>query len=57
MKIQMMLDIDYENNGVSKEQLKELLKDSICYLFSNGMITEDTEAEVNKFKVTFNIVQ
>ena len=57
MKIQMMLDIDYENNGVSKEQLKELLKDSIYYLFSNGMITEDTDAEINKFKVTFNNVQ
>ena len=48
MKLRLILDVDYEPNGVPKEDLV-LMLESVARQASHGLLTQDTPAEVNEW--------
>jgi hypothetical protein len=48
VKLRLILDVDYEPNGVPKEDLV-LMLESVARQASHGLLTQDTPAEVNEW--------
>jgi len=52
MKIQIILDINYDLNGTHPDEIKDILKHSINRIAGDGGMTSDTEAEVDTWSYT-----
>ncbi len=51
MKARLILEIDYEPNGTTRDELRSLLQAAVDHMMSRGMITGETPAEVNTHRV------
>ena len=49
IKFRLTLDVDYVSNGESKDALKSLLFGVPDYLANRGLLTQETNAEVNRW--------
>jgi hypothetical protein len=56
-KIKLTLTIDYKLNGEKTETLEDQLLSAVNYLTMNGMLTGNTEAEVEKWKTSIKIME
>jgi hypothetical protein len=52
MRTRLILNIEYTENGTSREELNGLLQEMVDHAMNNGMITGETPAEVTNHNVT-----
>jgi hypothetical protein len=50
IKLRLMVDVDYTPNGVSLDELKQMLLSFAEYGFGNGRFTGCTPAEVEQWQ-------
>jgi len=50
-EIVLTVKVKYTRNGVTVEALKDNLRHMVDWAIGEGMLTHDTEAEVDKYKV------
>lgn len=54
-KIKLMMEVDYDLNGVSPDDLASWLKDAAQRAVGEGMLTGSTEAEVVSYSIATQI--
>lgn len=54
--LELKLQVTYEPNGVPVDELRAMLRSIVDYAVNNGMMTEDTEAEVEDWKCDVRIL-
>lgn len=52
VNLTLTLKVKYESNGLSKTTLKEFLSDMVEKAVGDGMLTNYSEAEVEKYSFT-----
>ena len=57
MKIELKLEVDYvSDNEIPEEVLKSLLENIVNHASNNGLLTGETEAEVNDYSFSVSRV-
>lgn len=49
MKLELRIEVEYELNGTAYEQLASQLEDAAAFLFMEGMLTGEYDAEVEEW--------
>ncbi len=57
MKLKLTVDIDYKRNNVSVATLKGMLARAVSIMVGEGMITQDTDAEVKSWKLNIKEIK
>lgn len=50
VRLRLVLDISYRPNGVGEPELRERLDDAVLHLFGEGLITGESDAEVDEYR-------
>lgn len=48
-KLQLVLNVTYNDNGVAEETLRRLLDNLVAHAVDEGLLTGETEAEVEEY--------
>lgn len=56
LKLRLVLDVEYEPNGVSERHLRGQLEFMVENAMSNGLVTGETDAEIENWDMRINRV-
>jgi hypothetical protein len=56
-RLRLVLDIEYQLNGASEAELRDMLEDSVKYAMEQGLLTQETPAEIVEWKAKITKVE